>query len=128
MSKDQQITGFYVLTNVIYIKSQLCNTPPNVSSDAGRQFERHPAGDSGGRRHQELQQRHGRERPPQPLPAGEDVVRPTAGDVEPVQPGRRLAHHEREEGVSLHAARQAGQLLHQGQPHREQLYGSKEQP
>ncbi len=90
--------------------------PLNVSPDAGRRLERHPAGDGRGRRHQELQQRHGRERPPQPLPAGEDVVRPAAGDVEPVQPGRRLAHHEQEERVSHHAARQAGQLLHQGQP------------
>lgn len=95
--------------------------PLNVSADAGRRFERHPAGDGRGRRHQELQERHGRERPPQPLPAGEDVVRPAAGDVEPVQPGRRLAHHEQEEGVSHHAARQAGQLLHQGRQHREQL-------
>lgn len=87
----------------------------NLFPDAGRRPERHPAGDGGGRRHQELQQRPGRERPPQPLPAGEDVVGLAAGDVEPVQPGRRLAHHEQEERVSLHTARQAGKLLHQGQ-------------
>lgn len=88
----------------------------SLSPDVGRRPERHPAGDGRGRRHQELQQRHGCERPPQPLPAGEDVVGPAAGDVQPVQPGRRLAHHEQEERVSQHAARQAGQLLHQGQP------------
>ncbi|CAF89825.1 unnamed protein product [Tetraodon nigroviridis] len=88
--------------------------PGHGDHHAGRRLERHPAGDGGGRRHQELQQRHGRERAAQPLPAREDVLRPAAGDVQPVQPGRRLAHHEREEGVPQHAARQAGQLLHQG--------------
>lgn len=79
--------------------------PLNLSPDIGWRSKRHPAGDSSRRRHQELQPRHGRERAPQPLPAGKDVVRPAAGDVEPVQPGRWLAHHEQEERVSHHTAR-----------------------
>lgn len=85
-------------------------TPP----DAGRRAERHPAGDGSRRRHQMLRQRPGHQRTSQPLPARQDHVGPAAGHVQPVQPGRRLAHHEQEEGVPHHAARQAGQLLHQG--------------
>lgn len=93
----------------------LFSEPLNLSADVGRRIERYPAGDGRRRRHQELQERHGRERPAQPLPASKDVIRPAAGDVQPVQPGRRVAHHEQEEGVPHHTARQTGQLLHQSQ-------------
>ncbi|CAG00304.1 unnamed protein product [Tetraodon nigroviridis] len=82
--------------------------------DSGRRPERHPAGDGGGSSHQVLRQRPGHQRAPQPLPARQDHVGPAAGHVQPVQPGRRLAHHEPQEGVPHHAARQTGKLLHQG--------------
>lgn len=83
-------------------------------SDPRRRAEHHPVGNGGGRRHQILRQRPGHQRAAQPLPARQDHVRPAAGHVQPVQPGRRLAHHEPQKGVPHNAARQARMLLHQG--------------